>query len=70
MTTQTNTAPRPTYAPRVLIDAATAHARANNSDPFAYGRVMLHMRQGLEFPSDIKADADRLLAARTARAAS
>lgn len=41
--------------------AAEAHAKANPTDPFAYPRIMLHMRQGYEIISDVQADADRVL---------
>jgi hypothetical protein len=43
--------------------AAKLHAQANRSDPYAYGRVMLHMRQGYELASDIIKEANGRLAA-------
>lgn len=37
--------------------AATLHQRANPADPFAFGRIVLHMRQGYDLPSDVIASA-------------
>lgn len=39
--------------------AAAAHVEVNRSDPFAYNRVMLYMRRGIELPSDVLAEAVR-----------
>lgn len=36
------------------ILAARAHAAANPSDPFAYGRMMCHMRAGIVTLDDFK----------------
>lgn len=36
------------------ILAARAHAAANPSDPFAYGRMMCHMRSGIITLDDLK----------------
>lgn len=51
---------------RRAVQAARTHAVANNSDPFAYGRAMLHLRQGYEYPSDMQKDADRAIGIRRA----
>lgn len=48
------------------VAAARAMATWDNSDPFAYGRLISEMSQGLILASDVQADADRLLAAREA----
>lgn len=59
------------YASLALDRAATDHAKAHPSDPFAHGRILLHMRNGYELVSDVQADATRILqvadAARRAR---
>ena len=44
--------------------AAWLHAITNVTDPFAYGRIMLHMERGIENPEEVAADARRLLAAK------
>lgn len=47
-----------THARRADIErAAKAHAEVNRSDPFIYGRSVLHMTRGLVFPSEVLADA-------------
>jgi hypothetical protein len=33
-----------------LRRAASLHAQANPSDPFAYGRMLCHLRRGIETP--------------------
>ena len=55
----------PDTDPHALREAALAHARANDSDPFAMGRVMLHLRMGYEFPSDVARDAQSALTRRS-----
>lgn len=44
--------------------AATLHQRAESGDPFAYRRIMLHMQQGYELPSDVVTAAENRLKAR------
>lgn len=59
---------------KVLLDeftfrkAATLHARSDNANPFAFSRMMLHMKQGLALPSDVIADATSRLEARGQKA--
>lgn len=49
--------------------AATAMAEWDNSDPFAYGRMALHVKQGLVDPAEIiKEMSQRTTARRVARA--
>lgn len=46
----------PLQTPKYLIEmerAAVEHAEANRSDPFARGRIWLHMKRGLLLPSDV-----------------
>lgn len=50
--------------------AALAHAKLWASDPFAYARMMLHLRGRLALASDVLADANRMLEARAAAKAS
>lgn len=33
--------------------AASLYARANRTDPFAFGRMMAHLTLGIEFPSEV-----------------
>lgn len=42
---------------RELDKAARAYAERNRSDPFAYGRIFLHMNRGLASIADVLADA-------------
>lgn len=44
--------------------AARAHARVNMSDPFAYGRMMMKLRRGIESPFDVLKDSNSILAMR------
>lgn len=58
-----------TYKPPLIaVDyyqrAARLHALAHQSDPFAYGRMCLHLRRGLDTVSDVEAAARSVLAAR------
>lgn len=46
-------------------EAATLYARANDSDPFAYARMRLHIRLGYELASDVAHDAQAALARRS-----
>lgn len=46
----------PAFA-KELHDAASVYARRNASDPFAYGRIFLHMRRGIVSTSEVKSDA-------------
>lgn len=43
---------------RRMNAAVEAHAKANRSDPFAKNRIALHMRAGLELPSDVLDEAN------------
>jgi hypothetical protein len=47
-----------------LHKAATLHARANSADPFAFGRILLHMRQGYVEPQEAITSASVKLEAR------
>lgn len=44
--------------------AAIAHAQADHSNPFAWGRVRLHMKRGIEEPAKVRAAAFAALSAR------
>jgi hypothetical protein len=46
--------------------AAQANAKAHPSDPWALGRIRLHLRQGYALASETLADATRILQAREA----
>lgn len=46
--------------------AARAHARADSADPFAYGRMKLHLRRGLDDASAVHKAANNVLIARGA----
>jgi hypothetical protein len=37
----------------VLRRAASMHAEANRSDPFAYGRMLCHLKRGIEVPGGV-----------------
>lgn len=37
--------------------AANYHAKANPSDPFAYARMLTHLRMGIETPAEVISDA-------------
>lgn len=39
--------------PSEIVPAARAHADSNRSDPFAYGRMKLHMLAGLESAAEV-----------------
>lgn len=57
----------PVQTPKYRIEmerAAAAHVEANRSDPFARGRIWLHMRRGLVLPSDVLADSRALVGVR------
>lgn len=41
------------FDPDKVKAAAQAAARANDSDPFVYGRTVLHLSKGYELPSDV-----------------
>lgn len=41
--------------------AAKRHADANKSDPFAYGRMLTHLRLGLAELQEVEADARALV---------
>jgi hypothetical protein len=41
--------------------AADMHAQANRTDPFARGRMMLHLKNGIENPVEVIKEAKRLL---------
>lgn len=40
-----------------MVRAAKAHAANHLSDPFAFGRIMCHMRRGIANPAEVYADA-------------
>lgn len=40
----------------MLRRAASHHAQANPSDPFAYGRMLCHLRRGIEAPAGASLD--------------
>lgn len=40
-----------------ITKAATAFANRNASDPFAFGRIFLHMKRGIVAPAEVMADA-------------
>jgi hypothetical protein len=52
---------------RQFREAARSWAEANLSDPFAYGRAMRYMRQGLWLPSEVMSQARGLVGARKAQ---
>jgi hypothetical protein len=52
---------------REVGQAASIFAEAHASDPFAYGRATLYMKRGLEYPSDVKAEGERLTRDRRSR---
>jgi hypothetical protein len=43
-----------------IYQAAAVYREAHASDPFAYGRAVLHMKRGIDFPSEVKAEGERL----------
>ena len=45
--------------------AARLHAEANPTDPFAYGRMILHLEKGLEDAKQVKEDALKAINIRT-----
>lgn len=58
--TEHRPSPRPHFSVdgRRLIDmAARAHAQANHTDPFAFGRARRYMQQGYWLPSEVSKDA-------------
>lgn len=57
--------PRPTeFGIGKVFQAATAQAEWDNSDPFAFKRTVLHIRQGFVSPEDIIKEATRRTNAR------
>lgn len=61
--------PKPDYGMGTVFKAATAMAEWDNSDPFAFKRTVLHVRQGYLLPDLIvKEMGQRTLARRVARA--
>lgn len=57
-----------TLGRRVDISNALArHVEANRSDPFAGGRIKMHMERGLELPSDVLEEANSKLNANRGR---
>lgn len=55
--------PRLKAAERVLLDrAARLYARVHWTDPFAFGRIRLHMLQGYEAVADVIKEATAKLA--------
>lgn len=60
---------RPHFTPAEqdrLRQAARLHAQANNSDPFAYGRIVRAMRHGYATISEVRDEALKQIGARTA----
>lgn len=61
---------RPTKLDLDAVNAAVRdHAAAHPSDPWAGGRVRLHIMQGLELASEVTAAASHILRARELRVA-
>lgn len=61
--------PRPDHGIGTVFKAATAMADWDNSDPFAFKRTVLHLRQGFLDPDTvIKEMGQRTLARRVAKA--
>jgi len=60
---------KPEHAKGVVERAATAWAEWENSDPFAYGRTALHVRQGYLDPKEVEREmGQRTIARRVAKA--
>lgn len=60
-------AKRPDYgasAYDLIRSAARLHAEANNSDPFAYGRMVKHIQQGFVSIGEARSDAMSRIAIR------
>lgn len=55
---------KPFLAPSKLNEAVRLHGQAHPSDPFAMGRIRLHLKQGYELVSEVVKDAQRLIQAR------
>jgi hypothetical protein len=45
---------------RDLVAAAKVYAERHASDPFAFGRIYLHMKRGLADPADVRAEGARV----------
>ena len=58
----------PTGDKVVQARAADLHAEANKSDPFARGRMLLHLHRGIDSVGDVEKAARSILAARSHRA--
>lgn len=54
----------PTPNPMAYREAVGAYARANDSDPFAYGRAWLHVGMGYILASDMLHDAQSTITRR------
>lgn len=54
----------PLYKEDIVIEAASAYADFNNSDPFAFQRILMLCRRGIENPYQIAAEAKSHLRAR------
>jgi len=54
----------PTLDGTAIERAANLHAEANKSDPFARGRILLHLRRGLDSVGDVDKTSRAILAAR------
>jgi hypothetical protein len=50
-----------------IRDAATVHGDAHKSDPFARGRMLLHLGNGYDNSSDVLAAARGIIAARSVK---
>ena len=49
---------------RAIHEAARQWALWDNADPWAYGRMKMHLRRGYELPSDVLREANIKIAAR------
>lgn len=47
----------PCFKPEAIERAAQYHSQAENSDPFAYRRMHLHLSMCLDLPSDVEKEA-------------
>jgi hypothetical protein len=54
----------PTLDRNAVERAADLHAEANKSDPFARGRMLLHLHRGIDSVGDVEKAARSILAAR------
>lgn len=57
----------PPTKPDEIERAARLHAQADHSDPFAYGRIKLHLRRGLAVASEVAASANARMSARASQ---